>query len=199
MSAPQALVLDLGGVIVAHDNQVLGERLRSRCPAGVTLRQIEAIAGRDAYGTGEASIESLHAELADRLGYAGDRPTFREDWCCHLELDLSMLALVETIAARRRVMIFSNTNDVHWRSQVAASGGRLGRLEAWLSHEIGRLKPDPAAFLHVAEAAGIEPARSVFFDDRLENVEGARAAGFRAELFVDEAGFRRWLADEGVL
>ncbi len=194
----EALVFDLGNVIVRHDNRVLYERLRSRCAEPWSVERIGALAERPEWGTG-APIAGLHREIRESAGYSGDWARFSEDWCCHLVLDHSMLDLVEQLAARHRVMIFSNTNAVHWDSQVAASGGRLARIEAYLSHEIGRLKPDVAAFAKVAELAGIEPARSLFFDDVPANVAGARAAGFQAGVFVDEAGLRRFLRARALL
>jgi FMN phosphatase YigB (HAD superfamily) len=51
----------------------------------------------------------------------------------------------------------------------------------------------------VAQAAGIDASRCFFFDDLSENVEGARRAGFNAEVFRSEAELRRLLTDRGVL
>lgn len=189
MSDIDALVFDLGNVIVSHNNRVLYTRLASRCPPSVTLEGIKTLAEHPAWGTG-APIADLHQAYRDGVGYGGDWDCFTDDWCCHLVLDHAMLDLVEELATHHRVLIFSNTNAVHWDSQIVASKGRLAKIEAYLSHDIGRLKPDTAAFTRVAELAGIDPSRSLFFDDVLANVEGARAAGFQAEVFVDEAGLR---------
>ncbi|HEX4740866.1 MAG TPA: HAD-IA family hydrolase [Caulobacteraceae bacterium] len=193
----EALVFDLGGVIASHDNAVLGERLLSRCVAGTELEALREIGEDEAFGTG-APIASLHRRLVDELGYAADWKTFQADWCCHLALDPSMLRFVEALAHRNRVVIFSNTNAEHWAFLVHESEGRLAEFEAYLSHEIGRLKPSIDSFLHVARAAGLDPRRSIFFDDRKDNVEGARAAGFQAEVFVGEAALRERLRRDGV-
>ncbi|HEY2049259.1 MAG TPA: HAD-IA family hydrolase [Caulobacteraceae bacterium] len=193
----EALVFDLGGVIASHDNVVLGQRIQSRCVAGTTLDTLRAIGEADEFGTG-APIASLHRRLVEEVGYSADWTTFQADWCCHLALDPSMLGFVEALARRNRVLIFSNTNAEHWDFLVQASEGRLAQFEAYLSHEIGRLKPSVEAFLHVARAAGLEPRRSIFFDDRKDNVEGARAAGFQAEVFTGEAALRERLRQEGV-
>lgn len=198
MNDIDALVFDIGNVIVSHDNRVLYTRLASRCAAGTSLEEIKVLAEYPAWGTG-APIADLHQAYRDRVGYDGDWRCFTEDWCCHLVLDHAMLDLVEQLATRHRVLIFSNTNAVHWDSQVVASNGRLAKIEAYLSHDIGRLKPDATAFTRVAELAGIDPSRSLFFDDVLANVEGARAAGFQAEVFTDEAGLRDSLAKRGML
>jgi len=192
----RALVFDLGGVIVAHDNDVMHRRIAGRCAEGFNADEVRRLtAGR--WGTG-APIEALHAELVDQGGYEGDWPTFVDDWCCHLVLDDSMLAYVEALAARHRVMIFSNTNREHWESQVRASGGRLARIEAHLSHELGAEKPDVESYQMVANRAGFPPETLLFFDDLPVNVEGARRAGWQAEVFTGEAALRTLLAERGV-
>ena len=186
-AAYDALIFDLGGVIVPHDNEVLRERLVSRCSAPNSAERLNAIAHAAAYGNGERTIAHLHGVLVESLGYDGDWTRFVEDWCCHLSLDPSMLAYVEGLGERHRVMIFSNTNQEHWDHVVGLSGGRLGRFEAYLSHEIGDSKPALSSFEIVAAKAGVDPARSLFIDDRLDNVEAARRAGFHAEVFTTQA------------
>jgi FMN phosphatase YigB (HAD superfamily) len=190
MTAPiEALVFDLGGVIVAHDNSVMHRAIAARCRAGLSAARIAEFGGDARWGTGRP-IEELHAQLCREAGYDGGWDDFTRDFCCHLVVDFSMLAFVEQLAARRRVMIFSNTNAVHWAHVVATSGGRLGAFERHLSYEIGFAKPAPRSFEHVAETAGLSPAAMLFFDDAAANVEGARLAGFNAELFHDEARLR---------
>ena len=133
-----ALVFDLGGVLVAHDNARLYERLASRCRVRSPAR-VEAIASHPSWGEG-AAVADLHA---------------------------------------RR--------------------GGLGAFERFLSHEMRLSKPGVESFRLVAREAGIAPARSVFFDDLPANVEGARRAGFQAEVFAGEAGLRRHLARAGLV
>ncbi|MNC96516.1 Alpha-D-glucose-1-phosphate phosphatase YihX [compost metagenome] len=50
----------------------------------------------------------------------------------------------------------------------------------FVSCEIGKRKPDAEAFRAVAADMGFPESRILFFDDSLENVEGARAVGMRA-------------------
>ncbi len=196
--AYDALIFDLGGVIVPHDNEVLRDRLVSRCAAPDAGDRLTAIAHAASYGNGERTIGDLHAVLVSSLGYDGDWLRFVEDWCCHLSLDASMLAFVEGLGELHRVMIFSNTNQQHWDHVVGLSGGRLGRFEAYLSHEIGDLKPALSSYALVAEKAGVEPGRCLFIDDRADNVEAARRAGFHAEVFTSQAALRDLLEGAGM-
>ena len=97
--------------------------------------------------------------------------------------------LVLEVRGRRPVATLSNTNPIH--HERLSRGSNL--LEAFdrhfLSFRIGRIKPDPEIFGHVAEELGLPPARLLFLDDNPSNVEAARGQGLRARLArgVDEA------------
>ena len=54
-----------------------------------------------------------------------------------------------------------------------------------VSGEIGLIKPDPAIYEHHVAAFDLEPAATLFIDDSLRNVEGAKAAGWQAVPFTD--------------
>jgi HAD superfamily hydrolase (TIGR01509 family) len=67
-----------------------------------------------------------------------------------------------------------------------------------VSGEVRLVKPDIAIYRHHAQAFGLTPEKTLFFDDNAANVEGARKAGWNAELFTDPAGMRRDLARHGI-
>lgn len=70
---------------------------------------------------------------------------------------------------------------------------------AVVSGRDGVLKPRAAAFELVARRFEVEPERTLFVDDSLGNVEGARAAGFQAHHFTGAAALERLLLDLGLL
>ena len=151
----QALVFDLGGVLVAHDNAVLYQRLASRCANACTPQTVVGLMRKTDWGSGVA-ISTLHDQLRGELGYGLGWDEFVADWCCHFAVDDSMLGFVERLATHNRVMLFSNTNQEHWDFLVAAT------------------------------------------DDLQDNVDGARRAGFQAELFETEAKLAGFLKGRGV-
>src|SRR5271157_2633306 len=55
-------------------------------------------------------------------------------------------------------------------------------VKAW-SCEVGITKPDPAIYRHCLEALRCEAGRTLFFDDRPNNVEAARELGMEALIF----------------
>jgi 2-haloacid dehalogenase len=67
-----------------------------------------------------------------------------------------------------------------------------------VSGEIGLIKPDVAIYERHARDFGLNPEASIFIDDTLVNVEGAKAAGWQALHFTDPAKLRADLIAHGV-
>jgi 2-haloacid dehalogenase len=61
------------------------------------------------------------------------------------------------------------------------------------------LKPDPALYFRALDRFGLKPAEALFVDDRLINVESARAVGMNAHLFTGADGLRARLEADGLL
>ena len=188
------IVFDVGGVLLAHDNELLFRTLASRCISPAALDLIRAEAHDERYGTGALSITDLHERLSSELGYTSDWAGFAEDFCCHFTIWPEMIGLADRLAASNRFILFSNTNEVHRLHQR----GIFERYEAYVSHELGLVKPDIAAFEKVASLARIDPARSIFVDDRADNVEGARQAGFIAHQFTAQPTLEQFLCEQGI-
>jgi len=68
-----------------------------------------------------------------------------------------------------------------------------------ISGDVGITKPDPRIFDELCRRFGLDPARSVFVDDRDVNVEGARRYGFTGVLFVSGVSLRAELSALGLL
>lgn len=68
-----------------------------------------------------------------------------------------------------------------------------------VSYRIHLLKPDPAIYLYAAETFGIKPEETLFVDDVLANVEGARKVGMQGYLFTTSEAFEKYLKERGIL
>lgn len=89
--------------------------------------------------------------------------------------------LVRAAGRSARVCCLSNTNIVHTERQWAEFGIHELFDGLFLSHEMGLVKPDREAFEHVVARLDCPAERVLFLDDNQINVDGARAAGLRAE------------------
>ena len=89
-----------------------------------------------------------------------------------------------------RTGILSNLPSPLARALRATPGFLDHFDQVTFSCEVGVIKPHPRIYEHAIHGLEIAPAEGLFIDDRPENVEGARAAGLRAELFTTWENFR---------
>ena len=188
------IVFDVGGIFILHDNERLFRRLAESCAAPDAVERIREAAMDPDIATGARPVRDIYHQIVGELGYRRDWQGFLADWSSHFSVDHAMLALLARFARDNRVLLFSNTNREQWDYVTQLADGALGRYEAYLSHEIGDMKPHASAFELVASRAGIEPTRALFVDDLAENVAAARAVGFQGHIYKSRAEFERFLA-----
>jgi HAD superfamily hydrolase (TIGR01509 family) len=107
---------------------------------------------------------------------------FLEGWNAIFAGEMPEIAALLALAARRLPLYaFSNTNRAHEVHFTRAFAKVLAHFQKmFLSSTIGLRKPDAAAYDHVVKEIGVPAERIVFFDDVMENIEGARARGLVA-------------------
>lgn len=188
-----ALVFDVGGIFILHDNERLFRRLAASCSAAGAVDRIREAAMEPDITTGMRPVRAIYDEIVGEFGYTRDWKGFLADWSSHFSVDHAMLALLAALARDNRVLLFSNTNPEHWEHVTRLADGALGRYDAFLSHEIHDMKPNASAFHLVASRAGIKPQHALFVDDLAENVAAARTLGFRGHIYRDRGAFERFL------
>jgi glucose-1-phosphatase len=107
--------------------------------------------------------------------------------------------LVREVAEVTRVACFSNTNRIHWEAGVSRWPLIKEFDRAFVSFEIGAVKPDPEAFEVVVRELGVPAGRTLFLDDNQLNVDAAQSVGMQARRALGVDGARAALVDAGVL
>jgi putative hydrolase of the HAD superfamily len=180
--SPEAVVFDLGGVLAGFhgvdpmkalaridDDEEMWRRWltcewvrrfeRGHCTAAEFAAGV--VADWELTITAEAFLDEFATWVIDPYAEADD--------------------LVASTAERATVACLSNMNSVHWERGVS-DWPLIARLDrAFLSFQIGLVKPDPEVYGHVVAALGTAPERVLFLDDNQINVDAAREAGLRAE------------------
>jgi putative hydrolase of the HAD superfamily len=184
LNSANALLFDLGRVVLDIDfNRALN------CWAGHAGCEPAQLIGRispnDAYKRherGEISDAEFFAGLRGSLGIDVSDAQFLEGWNAIFTGEMPEIATLLARAARRLPLYaLSNTNrahEAHFSKEFAEVLGHFRKI--FLSSTIGLRKPDAGAYDHVVKEIGMPAERIVFFDDSIENIEGARARGLQA-------------------
>jgi glucose-1-phosphatase len=184
MPPPEALLFDLGGVLV--DIDFTGAfHFWSRytdLPVEEMRRRYSFDAAYELHETGQLASSEYFAHLAHTLELQATPAEIEAGWNAIFKGELTRtLRLVERARASLPCYAFTNTNASHmarWSMLFPSVVNAFSRIFA--SHEIGMRKPDLGAFHYVCEAIGVEPSKTLFFDDLPANVAAAKAAGLQA-------------------
>jgi putative hydrolase of the HAD superfamily len=181
------IVFDIGNVIVRWDPALIA--VRTFGEARATPEFVRAVFGPLwlQLNRGEISEEEAGRVYCDLLGL---EPPQIERFFFHVKDTLDLIpgtvALMERLsAAGYRIFALSdNVREivVHLRQRYDFWRHFEGAV---ISAELGVLKPDPKIFAHLLDAHGLKPGETIFLDDVLRNVEGARAVGMHAVQFID--------------
>jgi FMN phosphatase YigB (HAD superfamily) len=190
MAPPRALILDLGNVLVFHDNARLFMRLGQRVGlSGPEVAQRLTGAGWTAANRGLLDQEAIRRDVCGSLGVEVPMEEFFPLWNCHFTVHEAVLPRVEALVGRVKLALLSNTNKLH----MAYLRPKLPLLERFdavlLSCEEGHVKPEPAFYQLALERLGCAPHEAAFFDDLPEFVEAANALGIRGHVFTDAPAF----------
>ncbi|MEV6947716.1 HAD family phosphatase [Streptomyces sp. NPDC051172] len=198
--SPTAVVWDLGGVLAPSGRAVaaLAEAL------GVSESELADPywAHRDDYDLG-ASPHAYWDRIAETLGLPLD--TARVERLDRIDAD--SWATPESDAVSLLDQLTERGTPLGVLSNASASLARAVRRASWsdrfetlvFSSDLGLMKPDPRVYRAAGERLGRSPEQVVFFDDRPENVEAARAYGWRAHVWTGREAATAALIREGVL
>ena len=201
MSA-QALLFDLGGVIlqIEFDRAIQAWADSAGVPAEQVGARFSLDAGYEAHERGELDPAGYCAHLRQTLGLDLPDEPLLAGWNQIFVGEVPEVGpLLASLAKSLPLYAFSNTNTAHRTFWQARYRGILAPFsQVFCSCDLGLRKPTTDAYLEVCERIGVAPARIVFFDDVLENVEGARTAGLRAHQVNSATDIRAALRLEGI-
>lgn len=180
MAPRQAVIFDWGGVFLQTEDYSYRHRWDARLglPQGSVEQALHGSEDWKAAQRGNISLETYLARSAAQLGI--DQDEIGQLWGDFYKGDRLAGDVVESalMARRNGMQIGLLSNNV---ATLRADIDRLGIAhlfdEIVISAEIGIMKPYPQTYLTILERMGKVAAASVFIDDVLENIEGARQVG----------------------
>lgn len=185
----KTIIFDLGNVIVPLDfpaSYQAWSAATGLAPEEIQ-RRIQSVDHYRAYEAGELSTPKFQQEMELLFGLQLDETAFMNLWSSLFsEPTLIDAQLLMKLKQRYRIVLLSNTNDLHFRF-IRRHYPIVELFDAYvLSFEVQSMKPDPGIYRAAVEAARCPSGQCFFTDDLPANIEAARAAGLDAEVFIDE-------------
>ena len=101
------------------------------------------------------------------------------------------LVWLEMIGKQYNVYLFSNTNETHYHALMeiyhqSNPGHDLSNyfIKDYYSHTLGMRKPYKESYVRLLNEHGLQAQETLFIDDTLKNIEGAKEAGLQTLLLL---------------
>jgi putative hydrolase of the HAD superfamily len=196
MNAIENVIFDLGGVILDVDYNLTRAAFEKLGVSNFDEMYSQANANRlfQKLETGEISETEFYQKLNESTGLHLSEEEIKKAWnAMLLSFREGSLQFLEKIRSKYKVYLLSNTNVIHWNSfkENFHSKERSKTFEAYFdkafySFEMGLRKPGEAIFHHVIKELQIDPGKTVFIDDSVQNIEAAKKAGLQTILLTSD-------------
>lgn len=198
--AVDAVLFDLGNVLVRWDPHLPFVGRHPRAEVDRFLREADFMSINHEQDAGEP-WSAIRARLAARRpDLAAMLDVYLTDFRAAVPGEVPGAARTVRALLAAGVHVFGLTNWGAENWHVAAEQAPVVALleGVVVSGQEKVAKPDPEAFRRATVRFRLDPARTLFTDDTLRNVEAAAELGFRTHLFRDHDGLAAHLRTLGV-
>ncbi|MBK7130237.1 MAG: HAD family phosphatase [Crocinitomicaceae bacterium] len=198
MSQPiSAIIFDLGGVILNLNYNLTIEAFQNLGKENFDQLYTQSHQDKifDLFETGKISSPEFRNYFRKFLGEHISDQQIDDAWnAMLLDLPARRIDLIRQIKKKMPVYLFSNTNEIHhtaFRQTIKTHFGNENLLDdlfdqAYYSHIVGRRKPNADAFLKVIDDHKLTIDSTLFIDDSIQHIEGARQLGLQTIHLVSE-------------
>src|SRR5690349_8680364 len=137
--------------------------------------------------TGKISPEEFHDAFVEETGLNLSYEQLERAWTALLlGFPVERIHWLQEMGKRYKIFLFSNTNKIHYdvfteifREQTGFEDFNKLFVKAYYSHEIGLRKPYPESYLYILNEQNLKPEETLFVDDTIKNIEGAKQVGLK--------------------
>lgn len=175
----RAVIWDMGGVIIRGSDGSASRELLAR-RLGMERAALENIVFNSETSRlsllGKISEAKAWENVGNVIGLHGeDLMQARREFFSGNQLDSELVEFIDVLRPQYKTGLLSNA----WAGTRQSLGAKYAFLHVFdvsvFSDEIGMVKPDPAFYHWILDRLSVLPEESVFIDDRLENIQAARA------------------------
>jgi FMN phosphatase YigB (HAD superfamily) len=137
--------------------------------------------------TGKIDPETFYHRFRTETGTSLTNKAIETAWnALLLDFPAERLEWLQQVGEKYPVYLYSNTNLIHYQCfmkkfEETFAGKNFNDYfrTAYYSHELGLRKPYPASYTKIMELEKLNPAETLFIDDTLKNITGAKEAGLQ--------------------
>jgi 2-haloacid dehalogenase len=197
----EAVVFDIGNVLIEwqperYYDAKYGEKRRREMFAAVDLHEMN-----DRIDRGAPFRETIYAQAEKTPAFGSEIRDWFDHWIEMASPEIPhSVHLLRTLRSKG-VAVFALSN--FGIESFAFAQTRYPFLsefdQQYISGHMGVTKPAAKIYQMLEQESGIAPDRLLFADDRLENIEAARARGWQGHLFEGPDGWAKKLIALGLL
>lgn len=197
----EAVIFDIGNVLIEWQPERFYDGAIGRARREAMFAAVDLHAVNEKVDSGSPFRETIYAAAEALPEFAHEIRMWHDHW-----LDMASPAiegserLLGTLR-RQSVPVFALSNISREAYEIGLQAypflAEFDRL--YLSGEMGVTKPNSSIYAMLEADCGIDPARLLFADDRLENIEAAAQRGWQTHLFDGSEGWAARLVREGLL
>ena len=196
----KTIFFDLGNVLIHVDKERAIREIAKL--SGLDLNTVKQIAESNlekefekGYFSAGEYIDKLQREYGILTDVTLDH--LIDIWQQPFEIIPEVWELIPVLKKQARLVLLSNTNDLHIRA-VRKKYSILDELDNLvLSYEVGSRKPEEQIYREALKIEDSLPEESIFIDDLHENVVAAQRIGIRSHQFRHVEGLRTFLQESG--
>lgn len=180
-----AFIFDMNGVLLDYDIRAIKQRVAEATQ--ILIDEIHKTWVDEKYvqnEKGHFSSEDFYQYYSSRIGLTWTYEQWVQEWTDIVTRNEAGDKLFNNLRKKFPVYILSNLGEHH---KIAAEGFDPDFWKRanhnFLSYEMGVIKPNVNIYLNACEEIDHPPENCYFFDDKIENVEGAKKAGLKAYQF----------------
>lgn len=184
------IILDLGGVILNIDYTLTEQAFTALGVKNFSqlYSQAQQTSLFDDFETGRIDSTTFVRAIQDLAGVPLRTEDIKNAWnAMLLDFPLRRLQILQQLQLHYDMVLLSNTNEIHEEAfnkiLMQASGiPNIGVFfdKVYLSHRIGMRKPNIEVYKRILDETGFKAEHTLFIDDSLQHVEGARKTGIQA-------------------
>ncbi len=189
-----AIIFDLGGVLINLDYQKTTKAFEALGVSDFSELYSQAAQTElfSDFETGKISAQRFINELLVYLPKGTSPNKVVQAWNeMILDVPKNRISLLSELKKSYPVFLLSNTNELHV-PVVRREWAKVTDLpmehyfdKVYFSHEMGMRKPHIETFHEVCQREGLQAEKTLFIDDTLQHIEGAKKAGLQVVHLVE--------------